>query len=167
MKGRILFLIAAGGLLATSLPQAGQALPIATLGSVQASGSNDVTLVAQDGKRERNAQQNRNRGNQNVHVNQNARVNKNVNVNRNIHVDKNVRVNRNVRVNKTVIVRRPYRAWGYRPYYGTIVAGVALGTVIGVSAAYAVPVAPGPNLCWYWADPAGYRGYWDYCTVPY
>jgi hypothetical protein len=20
-----------------------------------------------------------------------------------------------------------------------------------------------PALCWYWADPEGYRGYWDYC----
>ena len=20
-----------------------------------------------------------------------------------------------------------------------------------------------PNLCWYWADPYGNAGYWDYC----
>jgi hypothetical protein len=24
-------------------------------------------------------------------------------------------------------------------------------------------VAPAPNLCWYWANPAMTRGYWDYC----
>jgi hypothetical protein len=50
-----------------------------------------------------------------------------------------------------------------RPYYGTIVAGVALGAIITVAAVGAVPVRPAPNLCWYWADPYGARGYWDYC----
>jgi hypothetical protein len=66
-----------------------------------------------------------------------------------------------------VVVRRPYRAWVARPYYGAaIIGGVALGTVIAVSAAHAVPVAPGPNACWYWSDPTETRGYWDYCTPP-
>lgn len=66
-----------------------------------------------------------------------------------------------------VVVRRPYRAWVARPYYGAaIIGGVALGTVIAVSAAHAVPVAPGPNACWYWSDPTESRGYWDYCTPP-
>jgi hypothetical protein len=55
------------------------------------------------------------------------------------------------------------RAWGRRPYYGTIVGGVALGSVI---AATAVPVAPAPNLCWIWTTPAQTQGYWDYCTPP-
>ena len=61
---------------------------------------------------------------------------------------------------------RPYwygRPWVRRPYYGTIVAGVALGTLITVAAIGAVPPRPHPDLCWYWADPEGYRGYWDYC----
>jgi hypothetical protein len=61
---------------------------------------------------------------------------------------------------------RPYwygRPWVARPYYGTIVAGVALGTLVTVAAIGAVPPRPHPDLCWYWADPYGYRGYWDYC----
>jgi len=61
---------------------------------------------------------------------------------------------------------RPYwfaRPWVRRPYYGTIVAGVALGTLITVAAIGAVPPRPAPDLCWYWADPYGRRGYWDYC----
>jgi hypothetical protein len=66
-----------------------------------------------------------------------------------------------------VVVRRPYRAWARRPYYGTAFIGaVALGTVIAVSAPHIIPVAPGPNACWYWADPSEINGYWDYCTPP-
>jgi hypothetical protein len=62
---------------------------------------------------------------------------------------------------------RPYwfgRPWARRPYYGTIIAGVALGTLITVAAVGYVPARPAPNLCWYWADPYGNRGYWDYCS---
>ena len=55
------------------------------------------------------------------------------------------------------------RPWVRRPYYGTIVAGIALGTLITVAAVGAVPPRPAPNLCWYWADPYGHRSYWDYC----
>jgi hypothetical protein len=61
---------------------------------------------------------------------------------------------------------RPYwsgRPWVRRPYYGTIIAGVALGTLITVAAVGYVPQRPAPNLCWYWADPYGNTGYWDYC----
>lgn len=61
---------------------------------------------------------------------------------------------------------RPYwsgRPWARRPYYGTIFAGVALGTLITVAAVGYVPPRPHPSLCWYWADPYGSRGYWDYC----
>jgi len=61
---------------------------------------------------------------------------------------------------------RPYwysRPWVRRPYYGTIVAGVALGTLITVAAVGAVPRRPSPDVCWYWADPYRSRGYWDYC----
>jgi hypothetical protein len=50
-----------------------------------------------------------------------------------------------------------------RPYFGTVVGGVALGTIIAATAVGVVPVAPAPNLCWYWVDPSRTRGYWDYC----
>jgi hypothetical protein len=62
---------------------------------------------------------------------------------------------------------RPYwfaRPWGARPHYGTIVAGVALGTLVTVAAIGYAPRRPAPNLCWYWADPEGSQGYWDYCA---
>lgn len=86
---------------------------------------------------------------------------KTVKVNKHVHVNKNVYVkNKNIYVNKKVVIARPYRAWVRRPYYGTYVAGVALGTILAVTG---VPVAPAPNLCWYWANPAMTRGYWDYC----
>jgi hypothetical protein len=61
---------------------------------------------------------------------------------------------------------RPYwfsRPWGARPYYGTIIAGVALGTLITVAAVGYAPPRPRPDLCWYWTDPSATRGYWDYC----
>ena len=61
---------------------------------------------------------------------------------------------------------RPYwfaRPWVRRPYYGTIIAGVALGTILTVAAVGMVPPRPAPDLCWYWADPYRSRGYWDYC----
>jgi hypothetical protein len=52
----------------------------------------------------------------------------------------------------------------YRPYYwGRIVAGVTLGTVIVVNT---VPPAPAPDLCWYWTSPSQTQGYWDYCVAP-
>ena len=60
---------------------------------------------------------------------------------------------------------RPHyvRRWAPRPYFGTIIGGIALGTILGV-AAYGVPPAPpAPGLCWYWADPSLTQGYWDYC----
>ena len=63
--------------------------------------------------------------------------------------------------NKKVVVVRPYRKWNRRPYYGTVIGGVALGTILG-AAAYSA-AAPAPNTCWYWADPSMTRGYWDYC----
>jgi hypothetical protein len=63
--------------------------------------------------------------------------------------------------NKNVVVVRPYRHWNKRNYYGTVIGGVALGTILGAGAYSAV--APAPNLCWYWADPTMTQGYWDYC----
>jgi len=55
------------------------------------------------------------------------------------------------------------RPWVRRPYYGRFVAGVALGTIITVAAVGLIPPRAAPDLCWYWADPYRYRGYWDYC----
>lgn len=76
---------------------------------------------------------------------------------------KNVYVKKNVTVNKTVYVNRPVKRWSRKPHYGNIVAGVALGTMLGVTAVGIAPPPPGPNLCWYWTNPAKNRGYWDYC----
>jgi hypothetical protein len=57
-----------------------------------------------------------------------------------------------------------YRPWYRRPHFGTIVGGVALGTILTVAAVGAAPaVAPAPGLCWYWADEYQSQGYWDYC----
>ena len=77
----------------------------------------------------------------------------------NIHRNTNI----NVRRTNVTVVGRPVRAWGARPYYGTIVGGVALGTVIAVAAANAAPAAPAAGLCWYWSDSSRTQGYWDYC----
>ncbi len=55
------------------------------------------------------------------------------------------------------------RTWRRRPYYGNVIAGVALGTIIGVAIAGSAPPPPSADLCWYWTDPARNRGYWDYC----
>ena len=54
------------------------------------------------------------------------------------------------------------KRWNRRPHYGNVVAGVALGTIIGAAA---VGVAPAPrgDLCWYWSDLSKRSGYWDYC----
>jgi hypothetical protein len=76
------------------------------------------------------------------------------NMNRNV----NRNVGRNVgRVGVGgVVVVRPIRPWVRRPYYGTVIAGVALGTII---AATAVPTAPSSDLCWYWSNSSHIRGY--------
>ena len=59
---------------------------------------------------------------------------------------------------------RPFRGWVRRPYYGTILGGIALGTVIAVAVAGTPPEAPAPNMCWFWADQSYSQGYWDYCV---
>ena len=55
-----------------------------------------------------------------------------------------------------------HRAWYRRPYYGTIIGGIALGALI-VTAYNVAPPRPRPDLCWYWSDSNRTRGYWDYC----
>ena len=74
---------------------------------------------------------------------------------KNIHVNKNIRV----KGGKNWYVR----SWRHKPYYGSVIAGVALGTLIGVTAAGIAPPPPAPNLCWYWSNPYRNQGYWDYC----
>jgi hypothetical protein len=75
---------------------------------------------------------------------------------------KTVKYNNNRRYSARVTYR-PYRAWNRRPYYGSVVAGVTIGTVLVVSASR-IPVQPDPDVCWYWSNNAMTRGYWDYCV---
>jgi hypothetical protein len=58
---------------------------------------------------------------------------------------------------------RTYRPIVRRPWFGLAVAGVTLGAIATVATAGIVPPAPGPGLCWYWADPYEETGYWGYC----
>lgn len=80
----------------------------------------------------------------------------------------NVRRGPTVNINRgpTVVVRRPVRVWRHRPYYGRVVAGVALGTVIAATAVAVAPRPPAANLCWFWSDASQAWGYWDYCVPP-
>jgi hypothetical protein len=55
-----------------------------------------------------------------------------------------------------------YRKWQRKKYFGRIIAGVAIGTII-VTAANATPRRPSNDLCWYWTNSSRTRGYWDYC----
>ena len=60
--------------------------------------------------------------------------------------------------------KRAYvRGWSRQPYYGDFIGGVVLGSILAATGVGIVPLAPQPDLCWYWADPYMYRGYWDYC----
>ncbi len=67
----------------------------------------------------------------------------------------------NTRDVRTTMVERPIRPWVPQPYYGVVIAGVTLGTVV---AATTVPPSPTFDLCWYWSNPPKTRGYWDYCN---
>jgi hypothetical protein len=78
----------------------------------------------------------------------------------------NVRKNVNVNVNRTHVVARPVRGWAPRPYYGTIIGGIALGTVIAATTVGVAPAAPATNMCWFWSDSAMSQRYWDYCVAP-
>jgi hypothetical protein len=91
----------------------------------------------------------------------NVRTTRSTNVRRRANGSVNRRTNV---VNRRVV--RPVRPWVRRPYYGRVVAGIALGSVIWATSAGIAPAAPGPNLCWYWSNDSKTRGYWDYCTPP-
>jgi hypothetical protein len=59
------------------------------------------------------------------------------------------------------------RRWYHRPYYGRIIGGIAIGTILAASAYYAyAEEPPAPGLCWYWVDEDETEGYWDYCIDP-
>ncbi len=66
--------------------------------------------------------------------------------------------NVNVNVHGTSV-----RPWVQRPYFGTVIGGVALGSVIAATAA---PAPPAENLCWIWTSAEQTQGYWDYCAPP-
>lgn len=54
-----------------------------------------------------------------------------------------------------------------RPWYwGRVVAGVTIGTVIVASAVAVAPKPPSPELCWFWTDHKMTSGYWSYCVAP-
>ncbi len=83
----------------------------------------------------RGANVNRNANfNKNANFSNNKNINKNTNINRNTNVNKNTDLNRNVNanINRNIIVR-PVQPWVRRPYYGTVIAGITLGTIIAVS----------------------------------
>ncbi|WP_431016418.1 hypothetical protein [Bradyrhizobium pachyrhizi] len=81
----------------------------------------------------------------------------------NVNVRKDVNININRR---TTVVARPVRGWAPRPYYGTIVGGIALGTVIAATTVGVAPAPPATNMCWFWSDSGMSQGYWDYCVAP-
>jgi len=83
------------------------------------------------------------------------------NINRNRNINRNTNINRNVNVNRGVV-----RGWSARPYFGTAIAGVVLGSVVAANAVGVVPASPDPNLCWFWTDGSRTQGYWSYCNEP-
>jgi hypothetical protein len=74
-----------------------------------------------------------------------------VNVNRNVNVDRTV--NRSVGV---------VRGWSARPYFGTLVRGVVLGSIVTAAAVGVAPAPPNPSVCWFWTDDTRTQGYWTY-----
>ncbi len=174
---RLLGVLAFGTIISSSAMERSTAMPVAR--DISAS-TNDFVIEVRAGRggggrggRARAGGMNRGGAHVNRNVNFNKRANvsgssrTNVNVNRRANVDVNRRTNVNVnRINRVNVAgRRPVRGWVHRPYYGTIVGGVALGTMIAVTAG-SLPVAPAPNMCWFWADSSQVTGYWDYCVAP-
>lgn len=71
------------------------------------------------------------------------------------------------RHHRTVVVAPVRAVPAVRPWYwGRVVAGVTIGTIITVAAVNSVPKAPSPELCWFWSDASKTRGYWNYCVAP-
>lgn len=74
---------------------------------------------------------------------------------------------RTVHHHRTVVVAPVRPVPATRPWYwGRVVAGVTIGTIVTVAAVDSVPKAPSPELCWFWSDASKTRGYWNYCVAP-
>lgn len=68
---------------------------------------------------------------------------------------------------RTVLVAPVRPVPAVRPWYwGRVVAGVTIGTIVTVAAVNSIPKAPSPELCWFWSDASKTRGYWNYCVAP-
>ena len=116
-----------------------------------------IVVAEKDGKGGKNW----NKGNNNWNKNWNNN-NKNWSKNYNKHWGKGWS-NYNNHWNKNWNNHAYVRNWYRRPYYGEFIGGVVLGSILAANGVGIVPYAPEPYLCWYWADPYMYRGYWDYC----
>jgi hypothetical protein len=93
-------------------------------------------------------------------------------VGRPVGIGRPLGVGRPVGIGRPLVVGRPfvraYRPFYRRPWFGTVIGGIALGTFLTVATVGVAPAyAPAPGLCWYWADPSLTQGYWDYCQPPY
>ncbi len=75
----------------------------------------------------------------------------------------------------SAVVRRHYRTpvpvapaavrpWVEQPWFGTVIAGVALGKLVTIASE---PPSPDAKVCWFWATEARTQGYWDYCKAPH
>jgi hypothetical protein len=71
------------------------------------------------------------------------------------------------------VARRPVVVAPVRPvpvvrpsYWGRVVAGVTIGTIIAATAVAMAPTPPSPELCWFWSDTSKTKGYWNYCVPP-
>jgi hypothetical protein len=126
-------------------------------------GKADAPLVVADNYKNKNWNNNWTNPNYNVNRNWN---NKNWNNNWNNNWNKNAKKNWNKNYPNKYWNKNYVRTWKPRPYYGQFFGGVVLGSILTAAAIGIAPPAPAPGLCWYWSDPYGYRGYWDYCA-PY
>jgi hypothetical protein len=142
------------------------------------SGRDDAAIVVADNQAFKNnrtwnpnAYNNKNYNNNynnNYNKNYNKNWNNNWNSNNNWNNNKNwYKNNKNWNKNYSNKYRNKnnfyVRAWQPRPYYGQFFGGIVLGSILTAGAIGIAPPPPNPGLCWYWADPYGYRGYWDYC----
>jgi hypothetical protein len=98
--------------------------------------------------------------------NANGNWNNNWNKNWNNNANKNWNKDWNKNYSNKKRNKKKYCTWKPRPYYGQFFGGVVLGSILTAAAVGIAPPPPNLGLCWYWSDPYGYRGYWDYCA-PY
>ena len=151
---------------------------VALVGAVSSPSDADARRGARGGHHHVTVHRNVNRGrhvnrsrniNRSANVNRHRNTNKKVNSTRNRNINKNVNVNRSRDVSRTVnrnVNVGVVRGWSARPYFGTVVGGVVLGSIITAAAVGAVPASPDPNVCWFWTDDTRTQGYWTYCNEP-